>query len=328
MSDINLLKVILHLIAGLVIFLFGVSQLSESLGKLAGDKMRDILARFTANVWMGVLTGTLVTLVLDSSSAVIIMVIALVNAGLLNFRQSLGVILGANIGTTFSSQIIAFKVAEYASIALLVGFIGLMLLKNERAKHWASVVLAMGFVFFGLEVMDTSVLPFRRYEPFMALMRQLASPWTAVATGALFTFIIQSSSATVAIVITLAGQGLIDFPTAVALMLGAEIGTCSDTLLATIRGTREAIRAGVFHLLFNISTVILGLMLLNPFIELVLWISEGASIERKIANAHTIFNISGVLALVLFVPWIEKGMTKLIPDRLIPQPVKSLVESV
>lgn len=306
--------IILELTAGLVLFLYGVSRLSIGLKKAAGERMKNLLARFTQNRFAGVLTGTAATTLLDSSSVTIIMVIALVNAGLLTFMQSLGVIMGANIGTTISSQIIALQINEYSPIALAIGF-GLWFIgKSKRLKRVGLIVFGIGLVFFGLETMSKAVEPLQGYQPFIDWMVRMEKPLLGALVGAAVTVLIQSSSATLGIIITLASQNLISLPAGIALMLGAEIGTCADTLLASIGRSREAIRAGVFHLLFNVITVIIGVLFASQLAAFIKLISGNADVSRQIANAHVLFNVGGVLVFIWFVPWIARGLYRLVPE--------------
>lgn len=306
--------IVLGLVAGLALFLLGVTLLAQSLRRVAGERMKRLLARFTTNRFAGVATGTAATTLLDSSSVTIIMVIAMVDAGLLPFTRSLGVILGANIGTTISSQIIAFNVDRYAPLALVAGLLVAALAHTSAQKQAGRVVLAMGLIFYGLGEMDQAVEPLRSQPAFIEWMTRLENPLLGVAIGALVTLIIQSSSATLGIVIALASQGLLTLPAGVALMLGAEIGTCADTLMATVGRSRAALRAGVFHLLFNLMTVGVGVALAGEIASLAQRITPGAGLERHVANAHVLFNVMGVLAVVGFLPWISRGLQRLIPD--------------
>jgi phosphate:Na+ symporter len=243
------------------------------------------------------------------------MVIALINAGLLSFTRSLGVIMGSNIGTTISSQIIALKINEYAPIALAAGFGLHMLAKGKKWRRTGHVIFGIGLIFFGLDVMGKSVEPLQGYEPFIEWMTRMEAPVLGALMGALFTIVVQSSSATLGVIITLATQNLISLPAGIAMMLGAEIGTCADTLMATVGRSREAMRAGVFHLLFNIITVCIGVALAHPFTALVQYISAGADVSRQIANAHVLFNIAGVALFIGFTSPIAKALEWLIPNK-------------
>lgn len=311
----NTFLIIMGLLAGLVLFLHGVSLLSESLKKMAGERMKKILARFTTNRFAGVLTGTVATTLLDSSSVTIIMVIALVNAGLLSFAQSLGVIMGSNIGTTISSQIVALEINQYAPVALAIGFGMYTIPKNKKWKSAGKLVFGIGLIFFGLEVVGNAVKPLEQHQGFLEWMTRMEAPLLGALIGAAFTVMVQSSSATLGVVITLAMQGLITLPAGIAIMLGAEIGTCADTLVATVGRSRDAIRAGIFHLTFNIITVSIGVAFAHPFAAFVQHISAGAEVSRQIANAHVIFNVGGVVLFIGFVPFISRILMWLIPDK-------------
>ncbi len=325
----NTFKIIMGLLAGLVLFLHGVTILSESLKKVAGERMKNVLARFTTNRFAGVLTGTVATTLLDSSSVTIIMVIALVNAGLLSFTQSLGVIMGSNIGTTISSQIIALEINQYSPIALVVGFGLYMIVKNKKWRRIGQLVFGMGLIFFGLEVMGNAVEPLQKQQTFITWMTRLEAPILGALIGALFTIMVQSSSATLGVVITLASQNLITLPAGIAIMLGAEIGTCADTLVATIGRSRDAVRAGVFHLLFNIITVSIGVAFAHQFTALVQYISGSTPLSRQVANAHMLFNTLGVALFIGFTPIVASILKKLIPDkRTNKEPAKAVEPGV
>ena len=306
---------LLLIVAGLVLFLYALNRLSDALKELTGDKMTKVIDRFTSNVFTGILTGLFVTILLDSSSAVIIMSIALVNARAMTFRQAMGVVMGANIGTTMSSQIFALNVAEYAALPIAAGFILMVIGKNKVRKEIGTVLFSFGLIFFGLFTMEEAVAPLRKSEYFVSWMHSLDTTWKGVATGAFVTLVIQSSSATVGMVIGLASKGLISLTGGIAVMLGAELGTCSDTLLATIGRSRQAIRTGLFHLFFNVITILLGVIFLGLFTKLVLAVSGNVDIPRKIANAHMLFNTMGVILLAPFTGVMEKIMIKLVPSK-------------
>jgi phosphate:Na+ symporter len=302
-------------IAGLVLFIFGVTQLAQGLGDLNSERMRRWTSRFTSNRLAGVTTGFVATTLLESSSVVIIMVIAMVSGGVLTFVQSLGVVLGANIGTAVGAQIIALDVEQYIPVLMLTGLLLLFVGKSETRKKLGLVVLGFGLMFYGLEAIDQAMKPLRDHEPFMNLMQSLGkTPLYGALFGAGFTVLIQSSSAVIAIVITLAGSGLIDLPAGVAIMLGAEIGTCSDTLVATIGRGRPALRTGVFHLVFNLISACIGVALAPAFVQFVDSISGEASVGRQIAHAQMIFNCVGVALVLPFLPLIARALERVIPD--------------
>jgi phosphate:Na+ symporter len=308
-------KTLLIIGAGLVLFLYALNKLSDHLRELSGDKMKKVLDRFTSNLFTGILTGLIVTILLDSSSAVIIMTIALVNVHAMTFRQAMGVVMGANIGTTISSQIFALNIGEYAALPIAAGFLLMVIHKNKVYRDAGAVLFSFGLIFFGLFTMEEAVAPLKDSDYFVSWMHSLDTTWKGVSTGAIVTLVIQSSSATVGMVIGLASKGLVSFAGSVAVMLGAELGTCADTLVATVGRSRNAIRTGVFHLVFNIITISLGIIFLGLFTKLVLFISGEASLSQKIANAHMLFNTLGVLLLVPFTGWLEKLMMKIVPPK-------------
>jgi phosphate:Na+ symporter len=308
-------EIILMVLGGLGLFLFAINNLSETLKELLGDKAKKWLGFFTKNVFTAILTGIVITTILDSSSAVIIMTIVLVNAKALTFRQSMGIVMGANIGTTFSSQLIALDIGQYSPIPIFLGLVFSLFSKSEKISKAGKVVLFFGILFFGLYTMERAVEPLKDDPAFLSWMEKLDNPLRGTAIGALVTLVIQSSSATVGMVITLAKKGLINLGGGIAVMIGAELGTCSDTLLATIRSDRQAIKTGVFHLLFNIVSITIGMLIFPLFTSFIESISGNSSIEQKIANAHMIFNTAGVLIFIPLVPVIEKLLNRLIPTK-------------
>jgi phosphate:Na+ symporter len=318
-TQLNTFHIVMGVIAGLVLFLYGVTKIAEGMEALAGERVRNILRNFTTNPLAGVMTGTVATTILDSSSVTIIIVIAMVSAGLLTDVESLGVVLGSNIGTTFGVQVVAFDIDEYAPIALFIGFLLFLLGRSQRLKQIGLIVLGIGLLFFGLGYIESATEPFRDYPEFINWMQSLGqNTLQGVLVGGLFTILIQSSSATLAIVVTLASQGFISLPAGIALMLGAEVGTCADTLVATIGRKRPAIRTGVFHLIFNLASASIGLLFISQLTTLSVWISTlvgaGDNVPRQIANAQLIFNLLGVLLVLGFLPWIARGLERLIPD--------------
>lgn len=318
-GKLDIFKIVTGALAGLVLFLYGVTRMAEGLEAIAGDRARSLISKFTTNRYAGVATGTVATTILDSSSVTIIIVIAMVSAGLLSFVQSLGVVLGSNIGTTIGAQIVAFKINEYAPIAMFIGLLLILLGKKERWKQIGLVILGFGLLFFGLDTIESAMEPFKDYKPFLKLMETLGNnTLLGAGVGALFTVLVQSSSATVAVIVTLASQGLISLPAGIALMLGAEVGTCADTLVATFGRERPALRTGVFHLLFNLVSAAIGILFASQLAGFAQWFSQlmgaGDDVAREIANAQLIFNVLGVTLGIAFLPWIARGLERLIPD--------------
>ncbi len=306
---------VLLIISGLVLFLYALNTLSEGLSHIAGDKLKSFLDRFTSNAFKGIICGLIVTILLDSSSVVIIMTIALVNTKAMTFRQAMGVVMGANIGTTISSQIFALNIGEYAALPILAGFIMMFVIKNPFYKNLGRVVFSFGLIFFGLYTMEEAVEPLKNSDYFVSWLQSLENTWKGMFTGAFVTLIIQSSSATVGMVIGLASKGLISITAGIAVMLGSELGTCADTLVASIGRTRAAIKTGLFHLIFNVVTITLGMILLPYFTQLVMTISLNASPQQTIANSHMLFNGLGVVTMIPFLGAYEKLLNFIVPDK-------------
>jgi phosphate:Na+ symporter len=308
-------EIILSILAGLVLFLFAVNSLSESIKNAVGENANNWILKFTSNTLSSIIVGIVVTTLLDSSSAVIIITIVFVNSKILSFKQAMGIVLGANIGTTISSQIIAMDIGKYSPVLLVIGFVLLMVSKSERINTTGKIILYFGVLFFGLFTMENAVEPLKEEAFFYEWLKKTENPLMGALIGAFVTLIIQSSSATVGMAIILSKKGLLSLSGGIAVMLGAELGTCSDTLLATINGSRAAIKTGLFHLSFNILSIIIGLFLFLPFVNLVTYISHNAPIERAVANAHMIFNVAGVLVFAWTIPLFEKILNKVLPDK-------------
>ena len=302
-------QMIVRLLGGLALFLFGIEQMTESLKVVAGERMRVVLGRLTSNRYMGALTGAFVTAIIQSSSVTTVLVVGFTTAGLMSFAQSIGVIMGANIGTTVTAQIVAFKVTKAAMLMIAVGFGFLFFSKKGNLKHYGGIVMGLGLVFFGMSIMSEAMQPLRTFQPFLDLMVSMEHPLVGILVAAAFTALIQSSSATTAIVIVMAGQGFITLPAGIALAFGANIGTCVTALLAAIGKPREALRAAVTHVLFNFAGVLIWIAFVDQLAEVVTAISPthkdlygaqrlAAEAPRQIANAHTIFNVASTFIFI------------------------------
>lgn len=311
-------ETILLIIAGLVLFLYAISHLSDTLKAALGENAKQWMARYTGNTLSSILVGIVVTTLLDSSSAVIIITIVFVNSGFLTLRQAMGIVLGANIGTTVSSQIIAMDVGKYSPVFLLLGFVMLMASKSDRIGNAGRAILYFGVLFFGLFTMENAVEPLKEHPGFSEWMKRTENPIVGALVGAVVTLVLQSSSATVGMAIILAKKGMLSAAGGIAVMLGAELGTCSDTLLATIKGTRDALRTGLFHLVFNVVSIAIGLLMFQPFVRFVERISQGESLERSVANAHMLFNTMGVLLFAWTLPAFERALRILVSDKVSP----------
>jgi len=316
----------MSLFGGLALFLYGMEQMADALKAVAGERMKIILAKLTTNRFMGAITGAFVTAVIQSSSVTTVLVVGFITAGLMSMSQSVGVIMGANIGTTITAQIVAFKVTKLALLMIAVGFGMLFFSKQEKIKQYGGMIMGLGMVFFGMSVMSDAMKPLRSYQPFLDLMVQMENPLVGILIAALFTGLVQSSSATTGIVIVMATQGFITLPAGIALAFGANIGTCVTALLASIGKPREALRAAVVHVLFNVFGVLLWLAFIPYLAEFVTMLSPAhpelsgverlaAEAPRQIANAHTVFNVANTIIFIGFTSQFVRLVEKLVPDK-------------
>lgn len=316
----------MQLVGGLALFLFGMDQMADALKAVAGERMKLILARLTANRFMGALTGAFVTAVIQSSSVTTVLVVGFISAGLMSLAQSIGIIMGANIGTTITAQIIAFKVTKSALLMIAVGFTLQFASKSENLRHYGNILMGLGLVFFGMTIMSSGMAPLRSYPPFLDFMTQMSNPLVGILTAALFTALVQSSSATTGIIIVMASQGFISLQAGIALAMGANIGTCVTALLASIGKPREALRAAMVHVLFNVFGVVLWVSFIDQLAQFVTTFSPSrpdlsgvellaATTPRQIANAHSVFNIANTLVFIGFTSQFARLVEWLVPDR-------------
>lgn len=299
-------EILLKLVAGLVLFLYGVSALSEALSQHLSQRTREIIVRFTKHILGAFLCGILITILLDSSSAVVIITLVLVQSGILPLRAALAIVLGANIGTTFSTQLIAMEVSEYSPILLAAGFLLSLFKARPALARRGTMLFYFGLLFLGILLMEEAVKPLKGNAAFLAWVEQVQHPVHGAAVGALVTLILQSSSATVAMALVLAKQGLLGLKPGIAIMLGAELGTCADTLVAARHSGPRGWQVGLFHLGFNVVTVAMALLVFSPFVALVTSMVPGGSINDQIARAHLLFNGLGALGALGFVPSLAK----------------------
>ncbi|MEA3412236.1 MAG: Na/Pi cotransporter family protein [Pseudomonadota bacterium] len=320
----------MKLLGGLALFLFGMEQMAEALKAVAGERMKIILAKLTTNRFMGAATGAFVTAVIQSSSVTTVLVVGFITAGLMSMAQSIGVIMGANIGTTITAQIVAFKVTKAALLMVAFGFGMLFFSKQEKIKQYGAMLMGLGLVFFGMSVMSDAMKPLRTYEPFLELMTHMANPLIGILISAAFTALIQSSSATTGIVIVMATQGFISLPAGIALAFGANIGTCVTALLAAIGKPREAVRAALVHVLFNVFGVLLWVLFIPQLAQFVAWFSPAypklsgverlaAETPRQIANAHTVFNVANTFIFIGLTTQFARMVEWLVPDKPIDE---------
>ena len=309
------------LFGGLALFLYGMEKLSEGMKKAAGSKMRAVLSALTNNRIVGLTMGAFVTMVIQSSSATTVMLVSFVQAGLMRFAQSLGVILGADIGTTVTAQLIAFKLTDYALLMIAVGFSMRMFGKRDHIRNIGEVLLGFGILFFGMKLMSDAMKPLRTYPDFINLMKGLENPLLGLLIGTLFTALIQSSSAFTGIIIVLAQQGLITLEAGIPLVFGANIGTCITAGLASIGASREAKRVALAHVLFKVTGVILFIFWIPTFAGIIRAIATSfdSGAARQIANAHTIFNVSLGLVFLPFTSLFAGLLLKILPQKERPE---------
>ncbi len=315
------------LLGGLGLFLYGLRLMSDGMRKTAGNRMRSILSRLTYNRLVAVGVGAFVTMIIQSSSATTVMLVSFVQAHLMTFAQTLGIILGADIGTTVTAQLIAFRIDEFALVLVGVGACVVLIGKKEKAQIVGETVLGFGLVFFGMHVMAESMDPLRTFDPFLDLLVRLENPLLGIIAGTAITALLQSSAAFIGMLIVLARPGLLTLDAAVPLLLGANIGTSVTALLASIGTHREAKRVALAHTLFKVVGVLLFVWWLPTFAEIVRQISPGgtngvrgaaeaaALIPRQIANAHTIFNMALTILMLPLISPAAKLITRLLPDR-------------
>ena len=304
------------LLGGLGMFLYGMTVMGEGLQKAAGSKLKKIIEMLTSNVVMGVLVGTVVTGIIQSSSATTVMVVGFVNAGIMSLSQAIGVIMGANIGTTVTAQLVSFSLEDVAPIALGIGIIFYMFTSKEKTKQVAEILIGFGLLFTGMEFMKEAVEPLSELASFRnALLFLSKNPILGILAGFAITGIVQSSSASMGMLIALASQGLVPITAALPILYGDNIGTCVTSLISSLGASRNAKRAAVMHLSFNVIGTLLFMLLLNKPIVAVVQYLDPANTARQIANAHTLFNLINVMILLPFSKYIVKLAERLVPVK-------------
>ena len=312
-NSVNWILLITSLFGGLGMFLYGMEMMSDSMKVTAGNKMRTILEKLTSNRFLAVGVGAFVTMVIQSSSATTVMLVSFVNSGLLSFAQGLGVILGSNIGSTVTAQIVAFKITDYALALIAIGAIMSLFSKKDTAKNIGFVILGFGLLFYGMKVMSDTMKPLRSNPTFNSILVSFENPFMGILAGAVFTALIQSSSATTGIVITLASGGSITLEAGIPLILGANIGTCVTALLAGLNASREAKRVAIAHVTFNVIGVAVFCFWIPTFADMIAQTSD--NVPRQIANAHTIFNIIATAIFIPFTTIIAGLIIRFFPDK-------------
>ncbi|SHI95368.1 phosphate:Na+ symporter [Dethiosulfatibacter aminovorans DSM 17477] len=334
------MEIAFGLIGGLGLFLYGMTLMGNALQKSAGPRMKDILAALTNKRIVGVIVGAIVTMIIQSSSATTVMTVGFVNAGLMNLSQAIGIIMGANIGTTVTAQLVAFKLTDIAPFVIGIGVAFYLGAKKKRVKEIAEIFIGFGILFLGMSLMKDAIKPLKELEIFKEAMTSFNSPIVGILAGFAITAVLQSSSATTGLLIAVAGSGLMTIEMAYPILFGENIGTCVTAMLASIGANKTAKRAALMHLIFNVIGTIMFLILLRiPVQYLVEYLSPG-NIERQIANAHTLFNIISVIIMLPFANWIVKiaeklikgddgereGDLKYVDERLFATPAVALVQ--
>ncbi|MEA3373302.1 MAG: Na/Pi cotransporter family protein [Campylobacterota bacterium] len=326
-SSLAWFEIGMGLFGGLALFLAGLDQLTGGLKMAAGDSLKNILQKLTTNRVMGVFTGTLVTGVLNSSTVTTVLVIGFVSVEIMTLQQSVAVIMGANIGSTVTAQLLAFDISKYALLPIAIGFFTTLAAKKDKTRYYGQMLMGFGLLFFGMGIMSDAMYPLRSYEPFIAFLKQMESPFLGILAGTVFTVLVQSSAATVGISIALAAEGLLSLPAGIALALGANLGTCITTaLVGSIGKPTEAVRTSVVHILFNVIGVLIWLPFLPYLTDIAVAISPVAEglegmekmaqeVPRQIANGNTFFNLANTFIFILFTPLFAKAAIRLVPEK-------------
>ncbi len=330
MTELAPVTMTLQLLGGLALFLYGMEKMTDGLKAAAGQQMNTLLAKLTGNRILGALTGAIVTAVIQSSSVTTVLVVGFVSAGLMTLVQAVGVIFGANVGTTVTAQIVAFNTTALAMPLVAIGFVLSFAVKEGVARHYGAMLMGLGLLFYGMGAMGEAMAPLRTNQSFAELLQSLQNPVLGMLAGAVFTALVQSSSATIGLAVVMATQGLLSLPAGIAILFGAKIGTGITAVLAGIGKPQDAKRAAVVHVLFNL----LGAILWLPFIPQLAAIAQAVSplaadlqgverlaaeVPRQIANAATIWAVSNTVIFLPFAAWFAKLATRIIPDRAVEQ---------
>lgn len=316
---------IMGLLGGLALFLYGMQMMSQGLENAAGNKMQQILEKLTANRFLGVLVGALITAVIQSSSATTVMVVGFVNAGMMTLNQAVWIIMGANIGTTITGQLIALDAGAVAPIIAFIGVILIIFSKKEKIGYVGSILAGLGILFIGMDMMGGSMEPLAQSQSFISLLTKFSNPILGILAGTIFTAIIQSSSASVGILQALAGSGIVTLDSAAFILFGQNIGTCITAFLAALGANRNAKRTTIIHITFNvIGTIIFTILcIITPLIPVLQGMTESA--PKQIANLHTMFNVTTTLILLPFGTALTKLAQHILPDPKTGEPVQGQI---
>lgn len=307
-------EIVLCVLGGMGLLLYGMYTMSEGLQKFAGNKLRDVLSTLTQNRLIGLLVGIIVTIIFQSSTATTVILVGLTSASIISLRQTLAVILGSDIGTTVTAQLIALKVTEISLPIVGIGATIIFFCKKDRVKLFGQILMGFGLLFLGLKIMSDCMTPLRDDPYFTNLLMQMSDrPLLALIIAAFFTFLVHSSAAAIGIIMVLAMQGLVPLHSAIYLLLGANIGTSFTAILSSLGSGREAQRVATAHLLFKLAGVLLFLPFVSPFVQLLQWMTPNYGFQ--VANAHTIFNITIALLFLPFTSYFARALEIIVPDK-------------
>lgn len=320
-SGINWIQLFLNLIGGLTLFLLGMEGLTASLRVAAGRQLKNLLAKATGNRFYGMFSGAVVTAAVQSSSITTVLLVGFGSVGLLSLSNSAGVILGANIGSTVTAQIIAFNVTQWGLLLVIIGFGLRFFKKREKLRNLGGLLLGLGLIFFGMDLMSNATRPLRDYPPFVDLMTKMDNPALGILSGLLFAAVVQSSAAATGLTIILATEGLLGINGAVAIILGANVGTCVTALLAAVGQPRQALRVALIHVFFNVGGVLVWLPFLPFLVDIAWWMMgqdgsgspTGADYGRAVANAHTAFNLINAFLFVGVTGFFVAAIERMVP---------------
>lgn len=317
------LEIAIGAFGGLGLFIYGMHLMAAGLQKAAGKKLEQIIGVLTKNRVIGVFVGAMVTAIIQSSSATTVMVVGFVNAGIMNLNQAVGLIMGANVGTTMTAQIVSFKLEAYAPVAVGLGMFMYMISKKQKNKHIAEILLGFGILFIGMEFLKDSLVPLREVQAFKDVLVSFGTnPVLGLLIGFALTFIVQSSSASIGMLIALASQGLLPIEAALPILYGDNIGTCTTALLSSIGTNINAKRAAIMHLTFNVIGSLLFMIFLTYPIKMLVMQLDPTDVARQIANAHTMFNLINVVIQLPFAFVLIKIATWLVPDGKVDEKSK------
>lgn len=331
---INWVAMAIGLFGGLALFLFGMEQMTVGLKAAAGERMKAILARLSSNRVMGAITGAFVTAVIQSSSVTTVMVVGFVSAGLMTMTQSIGIIFGANVGTTVTAQIVAFRVTEAALPMIAVGFLITFTSKRGSGRSYGGMLMGLGLLFFGMTIMGEAMAPLRSHPPFLELMKALENPFLGIVVAAVFTALVQSSSATISLAVVMAAQGFVTLDAGIPIIFGAKIGTCITALLAALGKPRDAARAALVHVAYNVLGALIWIPFISVLATMAITVSPvyeelqaaqrlAAEVPRQLANAATLWAAANVVIFLPFAGWFGRLVAWLVADR--PEPDTHIV---